>query len=57
MPIVSFLGLALVIVPPLAYLFDTIDKGAMTSLMLLGTIVWFVSAPLWMGKHASTQAD
>jgi hypothetical protein len=46
--IISCLGLALVIGPPILYLADAIDKQAMQSLMLAGTAVWFVSAPFWM---------
>lgn len=50
--IVSWLGLALVIVPSMAYLAGSIDKSGMTALMLAGTIVWFGSAPFWMGRTA-----
>ena len=49
MPIVSFLGLALVIAPAILYLAGSIGKEAMHSLMLAGTIAWFISAPFWTG--------
>jgi len=51
-PVVSIIGLALVIVPPIVYLAGAIDKSSMTSLMLVGTIVWFVTAPFWLGRKA-----
>jgi uncharacterized membrane protein len=57
MPIVSFLGLVLVFVPAVAYLADTMDKNTMTTIMLIGTVIWFVSAPFWMGRNASKERD
>ena len=52
LPIVSYVGLALVFVPAVAYLAGSIEKGVMTSVMLAGTIVWFGSVPFWMGRGA-----
>jgi hypothetical protein len=52
MPLVSCIGLALVFVPALAYLAGSLEKGAMTSIMLAGTIIWFGSVPFWMGRKA-----
>jgi hypothetical protein len=50
MPVVSYVGLALVLVPALAYLAGSMEKGTMTNVMLAGTIVWFGSVPFWMGR-------
>ena len=50
MPLISYIGLALTFVPALAYLAGSMEKGAMTSVMLAGTIVWFVSVPFWMDR-------
>ncbi len=52
LPALSGVGLALVIVPACLYLTGSIIKSQMQSLMLVGTILWFVTAPLWMGKKA-----
>jgi len=52
LPIVSLLGLAAVIGPPVAYLAGSLDKGPMTTCMLIGTVVWFVTVPFWMGRKA-----
>lgn len=49
-PIISLAGLALVIVPACLYLAGVMDKPQMKMLMLAGTLLWFLSAPLWMGK-------
>ena len=51
--IISFIGLILTLVPSFI-----VFSGAMTLdmhkwLMLLGTLVWFVTAPFWMNKKAS----
>lgn len=50
-PLFKFLGLlalALVILPPAAFLAGAItDEGMMKILMLVGTVLWFISAPIW----------
>jgi len=51
--LISLLGLALVIGPALSYLLGSLDKETMKSLMLAGTLVWFVSVPFWMGRKPS----
>jgi hypothetical protein len=57
MPIASIAGLLLVIGPPIAYLIDVlVSKDTMTTLMLIGSVVWFVSAPFWMGRNAADPA-
>jgi len=50
LPVVSVIALALVIAPSCLYLADVIDKPMMKLLMLAGTVLWFVSAPLWLGR-------
>ena len=50
-PIVSALGLALVIIPACLYLAGFMDKPQVKSLMLIGTMLWFFSAPLWIGRN------
>ena len=53
MQIVSFIGLALTFVPALVYLAGSMEKGTMTNVMLVGTIVWFGSVPFWMDRKTS----
>ncbi|MGD9021518.1 MAG: hypothetical protein PVF46_06935 [Lysobacterales bacterium] len=50
-PIISFLGLALVILPACLYLAGAMDKPQIKILMLIGTALWFISAPLWIGRN------
>ena len=52
LPIISLIGLLLVIVPACMYLGDSMDKSQMQTFMLAGTVLWFVTAPFWMGKKS-----
>jgi len=50
-PIAKILGLlALVgtILPPVLFLLKVMGEGPMKLIMLLSTVVWFATAPLWM---------
>ena len=51
--ILGLLSLAGTIVPPLLYLFRAMAEAPMKAIMLLSTVVWFVTAPFWMkgGDH------
>lgn len=44
-PIIALLGLALVIGPAILYLADVIEKDSMKTAMIVGTALWFASAP------------
>jgi hypothetical protein len=52
-PLVSATALALILGPACLYFADIVDKPRMQSLMLVGTILWFAAAPLWLGKNES----
>ncbi len=49
--LVSWVGLAATVVPCLLYYFNAIDLGAVKAITLVGTLVWFVATPLWMGRQ------
>ena len=51
LPIISAIGLAFVIVPACLFLAGSNDKSQMQTFMLVGTLLWFATAPLWMGKN------
>ena len=52
--IAALLALALVILPPLGFMLKRHgDLSLMKTLMLVGTVLWFVAAPLWMSDKAS----
>ena len=48
--IISFIGLALTIIPSFLVLIGeaTIDQNK--TFMLIGTVLWFGSVPFWMNK-------
>lgn len=47
--ILPVIGLALILVPSCLYLLGAIDKPSMNTLMLVGTVLWFASAPMLIG--------
>ena len=46
--ILGLLALAGTILPPVLFLLKVMGEGPMKLLMLLSTVVWFATAPLWM---------
>jgi hypothetical protein len=49
--LVSFIGLSLTIAPSLLVYFGTIDIALHKTLMLIGTLLWFFTAPFWLGRQ------
>lgn len=47
---ISYIGLLLTLIPSLMVFTGNISLDSGKVLMLIGTIVWFVSAPGWMNK-------
>ncbi len=47
----SLIALAATIVPTLLYFGGLIGHDAVKWMALLGTIVWFVVTPIWMGRE------
>lgn len=45
---VSWASLLLIIVPPILHFTGSMDAKLMNQLLLSGTLIWFVSASLWM---------
>ncbi len=51
--LLGLLALALVIAPPAAFLAGALgDEGLMKTLMLIGTALWFIAAPIWFRDDA-----
>jgi hypothetical protein len=55
--IVSWLALAGAIVPSLLYLGGAVDLDQSKRLLLVATIVWFVTAPLWIGREGPKERE
>jgi hypothetical protein len=45
---VSWLSLLLIVVPPILFFTGAISQPLMNQLLLAGTVIWFISASLWM---------
>lgn len=54
--LVSLVALAATIVPSVLYFTGTIEHDAVKWITLVGTVLWFVATPLWMGRELSVDA-
>lgn len=54
---ISFVALAATILPSLLYFGGMMDHDAVKIAALVGTIVWFITTPMWMGREPSIDAD
>lgn len=54
--LISLVGLALTVVPSVLVFVGTIGWGAHATLMVLGTVLWFGSAPFWMKEGHDDEA-
>ena len=54
---VSWIALAATAMPSILFLYGSIDLDGAKLVMLLGTIVWFVATPLWMGRRIEQAAE
>lgn len=48
--LVSYVGLLLTLISAILVFFGTINLDTGKILMLIGTILWFITAPSWMNK-------
>lgn len=48
--LISYVGLALTVVPAFLVFTGRITWQTHATLMLVGTVMWFATAPLWMGQ-------
>lgn len=51
--VLGLLALAGTIVPPVLFQMKSLSEEPMKMIMLVSTVIWFVTAPLWMkgGDH------
>lgn len=48
--IASLIALVVTIAPSLLYFFGVIEIDVMKWITLAGTVAWFITTPLWMGR-------
>ncbi len=53
--LISYLGLGLTIVPAFLVFYHVMTLELYKSLILLGTLLWLASAPLWIFKNVEKQ--
>jgi hypothetical protein len=51
---ISFIGLALTIIPSFLVFSQSIPLEQNKTLMFIGTLIWFVTAPFWMKRKKET---
>lgn len=49
--IISYIGLILTVVPSFLVFSGAIELSFHKTLMLIGTLLWFFTAPFWMNKQ------
>ncbi len=54
--IASLIALVATIVPSVLYFTGTVEHDVVKWTALVGTVVWFVATPLWMGRELSVDA-
>lgn len=52
--IISFIGLGMTIIPAILVFNGIIDLHQHKVLMFIGTLLWFGTAPFWMGNKQET---
>jgi hypothetical protein len=52
--IISWLSLIGTLVPSIAYLAGSLTLDAMKTWMLVCTLIWFVTVPIWMDRAAKS---
>lgn len=54
--VISALALVATIGPSVLYFIGVVEHSMVLTTSLLGTIVWFVATPLWMGRELPIDA-
>lgn len=54
--LVSLVALVVTIVPSLLYFTDVIGHDAVKWAALVGTVMWFIATPLWVGRKLPIDA-
>ena len=55
--LLSFIGLGLSVIPSFMVFYNQLDLVTYKQLMLVGTVLWLVTAPWWINKDSNAQVD
>ncbi len=53
--LISLIGLGLTLFPSFFVFYGVIELDPNKNLMILGTILWFITAPFWMNKSVQKE--
>ena len=53
--IISLVALLCTFIPSLLFFMGSIDHTTLKGIALVGTIVWFIVTPIWIGRSATNQ--
>ena len=53
--IISYLALVVTILPSLLFLLGKLSQEQVSGAALVGTIIWFITTPLWMGRSSPAE--
>lgn len=53
----SLVALLLVLAPCLLFFFGTLSLSPVKTVTLLGSVLWFIATPAWVGRKLPVDAD
>lgn len=54
--IISYIALVILIGAPIGVYLGKVESGTSNTCMMIATIVWFATAPFWMGRKEQDNA-
>jgi hypothetical protein len=54
--IISLVALAATIIPSCLFFLGTIGHDSAKAIALIGTAIWFIATPMWMGRELPVDA-
>lgn len=55
--IISYIGLLLTVVPAFLVFSGVIELSFHKTLMFIGTLLWFITAPFWMNRQKQPEGE
>lgn len=55
--IISYIGLLLTVVPAFLVFSGVIELRFHKTLMFIGTLLWFITAPFWMNRQKQPEGE
>ncbi|MFT2010478.1 hypothetical protein ACMA1I_17520 [Pontibacter sp. 13R65] len=55
--LISYIGLLLTVVPSILVFLGQIELSFHKTLMFVGMLMWFLTAPFWLNKQSETEVE